>query len=262
MLFKFIDQKIRRAFSNSAMQYEMFAQVQKEIGRDLMNKMAQKENPSHILDVGMGTGWMTQRLHLFYPEARIVGIDFAFGMLQKAKEKEAQFDLLQAQAEALPFRHQLFDVIISNLAYQWVSDLNKAFHQNYECLKDGGLFCATLFGQKTLNELFTALEVSWEGDKKIPLPIQRLPDQSHLQEALVSSGFKSFTTDSEMIKVHFTDMFAIIQWLKEIGANALPKEVFIGRDWLHRANEYYKENFKDEWGVSACFEVIWIKAEK
>ena len=57
-------------------------------------------------------------------------------------------------------------------------------------------------------------------------------------------------------------MFEIIRWVKQIGANVLEKNIFIGPDLLKRADEYYKLHFKDEWGVTASFEVIWIEAKK
>ena len=89
-----------------------------------------------------------------------------------------------------------------------------------------------------------------------------MADRTAIAAALKASGFKNIKIESEIIKMHFTDMLAIIQWLRHIGANALPRDIYIGRDWLLKANEYYKENFNDRWGVYASFEVIWIEARK
>jgi hypothetical protein len=83
-----------------------------------------------------------------------------------------------------------------------------------------------------------------------------------VKAALRAAGFRQVDTESETITVHFEGMMSLLQWLKETGANALPREVYVGREWLERADVYYRENFKDRFGVSATFEVLWVKAGK
>src|SRR3989338_4134445 len=96
MPLKLIDDKIRRAFSDAAPQYDVLTGLHKEIGRELLAKAAADEGsgpildvgtvpiPTFILDVGMGTGWFTGRLKNCFPDARVVGIDFAAGMVDVA----------------------------------------------------------------------------------------------------------------------------------------------------------------------------------
>ena len=261
MLLKLIDQKIRRAFSNSADQYELFASLQKEIGRELTRKILYVEPGSRLLDIGMGTGWLCNRLQLLFPENRIVGLDFSDGMVQWAKHKYEGFQLVQADCARLPFRPNSFGLIISNLSLQWVQDLQKALGMVHDCLKENGGFYATIFGKATLSELFASLEATQETEDK-HLSIKRLVDKPAIKKTLVRCGFREVEINSEVIKLHFADLWDLLQWLKKIGANAIAKDVFIGRDWLTRANEDYKKNFNDAWGVTASFEVIWVKASK
>ena len=261
MLLKFIDQKIRQAFSNSAMQYEMFASLQKEIGRELTRKLTKKENVRHILDVGMGTGWLSYRLHLLFPEAKVIGLDFADGMVEWAKGKYEGFKIIQADARSLPFKENTFDIVISNLAYQWVVDLPSAFNGAYFSLKEDGNFCVTLFGYDTLRELFESLE-STRDKAGQEFPIKRLAGEETIYAALKEAGFQNVQLDSEIIQLHFADMWELVQLLKKIGANVISKDIYVGRDWLSRADDYYQQQFKDRWGVYASFEVIWIEASK
>lgn len=258
MLLKFIDRKIRQAFSDSAFQYEVLASLQKEIGRELTKKIEVAESFTNILDVGMGTGWLTHRLAMLFPDAKVIGIDFADGMIEHAKKKEGDFGVIQADARNLPFQKNTFDLIVSNLAYQWVEDLAAAFRSGYGVLKPNGKIHCTIFGRNTVPELFVALEQSLE----TPGPMKRLADQTQIEQALQEAGFQNIEIDSETIKVHFEDMLALVKWLKKIGANVPQQDVYVGRDRLVRANEYYKEHFKDSWGVYASFEIIWVKAEK
>jgi len=258
MIFSAIDQKIRQAFSNAAVQYDVLASLQKEIGRELVKKIEDLEEAHYILDVGMGTGWMTNRLSNLFPDTKVVGVDYAFGMLQEACKKYDLRQILQADARILPFKTEIFDVIISNLTYQWVMDLEKAFQESYRVLKGNGIFCLTMFGYETLQELF----ISFDQVKGEKLVIQRLANRENIENALEKSNFRHIELATEMIKVHFPDMLTLVKWLKDIGANILPKNGFIGKEFMMEANEFYQKNFSDRLGIIASFEVIWVQAKR
>ena len=60
MILKLIDNKIRRAFSNSALQYEALTGLHKEIGRELIQKVSLDVGTVSVpalknLDIGMVT---------------------------------------------------------------------------------------------------------------------------------------------------------------------------------------------------------------
>ena len=273
MLLKFIDDKIRRAFSDAAVQYDVLTGLHKEIGRELLVRIAEHEGsgaildvgivpiPTFILDVGVGTGWFTGRLKNYFPEARVVGIDFAEGMVEAARNREKDFAILQADAHQMPFQKNIFELIVSNLAYQWVGDLPKAFADCHAILKKEGKLYLTMFGHDTFQELFEALAKTRDAAKG-GIALTRLADRGQVIDALTKAGFQDVNVEEEYIKVHFQDMPALVKWIKDIGANALMGDMFIGRGWLTRADAYYKENFGDQWGVSATFEVIWVSARK
>ena len=258
MIFSLIDKKLRKAFSDADMQYDVLASLQKEIGRELVKKIESLEDSRYILDAGMGTGWMTHRLSNLFPEAKVIGLDAAWGMIEQACKKYEGLRTTQADARQLPFKKEIFDVVISNLAYQWMIDLEKAFAEVHHALKDNGVFCLTMFGRETLSELFTAIDAV-EGKNFL---IERLAGREEIENALKKTNFCHVDIETEMIKVHFPDMLALMKWLKDIGANILPKNGFIGKEVMFEASEFYKKNFSDRLGIIATFEVIWIKTQK
>ena len=262
MVFNLIDKKIRRAFSNAAVQYDVLSGLHKEIGRELVKKIEGRTQAHYILDIGMGTGWLTNRIKYHFPESVVVGMDFALGMIDVAKKNSEGTRLIAADALDLPFRNESFDVIVSNLVYQWVDDLPKGFEFCHQTLKKDGCLALTMFGFKTLEELFTSLEMSSEKESNEPRSFPRLPSHEDIKTALQNSGFKNIATDYEHIKVHFPDMMSLLNWIKGIGANALKRDFFIGKEQLQRAEAYYSKHFRDPLGVRATFEVIWVQAEK
>lgn len=259
-MFNLIDQKIRQAFSDAATQYDMLTSLHKEIGRDLMAKIREEENNETILDVGMGTGWLTKKIAFYFPESKIVGLDFAEGMIDAAKSQQDGFSIIQADANALPFREKTFDLIVSNLSYQWVEDLEKAFSRVRTLLKEEGLFCMTMFGFDTFRELFSAFEHTM--DEKKELPIKRLATEQQVVDAVRNAGFSNIKSDYERIKVRYPDMLSLIKWIKGIGANMLGNDMFIGKELLMKTNDYYNEHYKDRLGVYTTFEIIWIECRK
>lgn len=262
MLLSALDRRIRKSFSEASLQYDVLTSLHKEIGRELSRKVIDNDNVDHILDVGMGTGWLTNRLSFFLPDSQIIGLDFAPGMVEFAKKKYEDITVIQGNGCVLPFKPATFDMLISNLAYQWIGDFSTAFKGNYEVLKPAGKIYLTMFGYNTFKELFDSLEQTREQEKSDNLGIARLKTMEDIKEFAVQAGFKQVQCDYEIIKVHFPDMFSLVKWIKNIGANVLKTESFVGKQWLARANRYYAENYKDKFGIDATFEVIWLEAKK
>lgn len=263
MILDILDKKIRNAFSDAAMQYDMLTSLHKEIGRELTKKIMNHEPCCAVLDIGMGTGRFTHRLTNIFPDSMVVGLDFSYGMIECARQKEGTFKIVLGDAAQLPFREGVFDIITSNLAYQWVEDLKGAYKLCYSRLNQSGLLCFTMFGQNTFCELFTALKNCVQNEKQQGvLAVARLADCGQVTEALKEAGFNDILVSTERIKVRFADMMSLIKWVKDIGASALPRDMYMGKDLLLRANDYYHTHFQDRLGVYATFEVIWVEARR
>jgi malonyl-CoA O-methyltransferase len=185
-------------------------------------------------------------------------MDFAEGMAVQARKRSREYHVIQADASALPFRAASFDLILSNLAYQWVPDLIAAFAQNERCLKPGGIFLAAIFGRRSLQELFESLR---QGGAK-NLSLQQLPTAAEARKAILDSGLKIRAVRSQMVDADFHDMWQLMVWIKKIGANAVPRRGFLGKKILMKANEYYFRHYKTKTGVQVTFEVIWVEARK
>ncbi|MBN1869137.1 MAG: methyltransferase domain-containing protein [Candidatus Omnitrophica bacterium] len=255
------EQKVRDGFSDAALRYDSLADVHKNIGRRLIEKASPQNVQLPLLDIGMGTGWFTQQLTAVFPTVMVVGLDFAPGMVSRAREREGRFKIVLADAASLPFKEETFDMIVSNLAYQWVEDLPLAFAQCRTRLSRTGKLYLTMFGRETFRELFSALDTCLrERSSKNDFTIHRLADRRQVENALTVAGFRSIHVESEYLRAHFPDMMSLVKWIKDIGANALSRDVYMGKDLFHQAGRYYNARFKDPRGVYATFEVIWVEA--
>ena len=116
--------KIEQNFSKYADTYDIYCTVQKNIAKELVNKLNLPFIPGNILEIGCGTGNYTMLLREKFPNALIDSIDISLAMLEKAKNKISDYKITFFQQDAQNFNtNQKFDLITSNATFQWFNDL-------------------------------------------------------------------------------------------------------------------------------------------
>ncbi|HPN88335.1 MAG TPA: methyltransferase domain-containing protein [Candidatus Omnitrophota bacterium] len=255
-----IDKTAQRKFSQAAFLYEELSPLHQTIGKELIDGVNRLDKPIYILDIGMGTGWLTEKISETFPQSYVVGIDFADGMVEAARQRNKKFSIIQGCAEKLPFQKESFDLIFSNLAYQWVRSLPLAFSCAKNILKSQGKMIFTMFGYQTFDELFMSFN-NILSDRENCF-FERLPKEEEIKKALNEAHFKNIKMRTEQRQMIFPCMIDLIKWTKNIGANGLQRNFYVGKNLLDRAGEYYNNRFRNHKGVYATFEVIWIEAQK
>jgi ubiquinone/menaquinone biosynthesis C-methylase UbiE len=93
-------------------------------------------DPQAVLDLGCGTGTLLRIASERFPRARLAGVDPAVGMLARAAAAGAQ--LVQAEAESLPFQDRTFDLVLSTLSLHHWGDVAGAVSEIARVLAPGG----------------------------------------------------------------------------------------------------------------------------
>lgn len=210
--------RVAATFAAAAERYEQHDAVQREVANRVLEQLDYiKLAPARVLDLGSGTGRCARALATRYRHAAVHQCDIAPPMLALARSRERRWLSRQhftcADLEALPFREGAFELVFSNLALQWASDLGRAFAECRRVLAPGGVILFTTLGPDTLRELRAA----WASVSNAPR-VNRFPDMHEVGDALIAHGFADPVMSTEYITVEYADALAVMRDLKGLGA--------------------------------------------
>jgi ubiquinone/menaquinone biosynthesis C-methylase UbiE len=96
--------------------------------------------PASVLDVGCGTGRLLRQAHTYWPEAQLIGVDPANGMIEMAKRLTPNATFLTGMAEALPLQDASVDLALSTISFHHWQDQAAGIQEIARVLRPGGYF--------------------------------------------------------------------------------------------------------------------------
>ena len=148
-----------------AARYDRISAPQFDWGRRVVGRL----NPvpgERILDLGCGTGRLTQHILAAIGHGQAVGIDQSAAMLAVARAAAAEegargVAYVQGTGVALPFKHA-FDAVFSAATLHWIPGHAAVFESVFDALRAGGRFVAQCGGKGNLQRLLerTALQMA------------------------------------------------------------------------------------------------------
>ncbi|MDF7673427.1 methyltransferase domain-containing protein [Acetobacteraceae bacterium ESL0709] len=157
------NQKIACQF-DKAVNYDSASSIQKEAAERLAHLVGRHltlKAPATILEIGCGTGHLSEQLLRLYPEASFILSDIAPQMLERTESKIRQTGLYSPKIQFHLMDGEIFDppppsrqvtLIVSNLCIQWFRDRPSAFKYFAEFLLPGGMLCLTTLANGTFHE--------------------------------------------------------------------------------------------------------------
>lgn len=245
---------IATRFSRASETYSAAAAVQRELVDDLVATLP--DTAVRILEIGCGTGILTESLLKKYPHAHIDAVDIAAGMVAFCRKRFASESRVQWHVcDILDFEvtHQ-YDLIVSSSAIHWVVDLDALFNQLKEALVPAGQLAFSLMLENTFHELRESKATIFD-EGRIG---GRLPSYERVLDALDQAGLKIGVHELLPRAVSYASAMAFFRDLNAQGVTSgkvSRAEMPLTRSELSQLALTYEQLFAcAEGGVTATYE--------
>ena len=256
-------QAVRDAFDRAATSYDSAAAIQREICHRLAGFAAAApcaDTPRHVLDAGCGTGYGLDLLASLCPEAQVLALDFAPGMLRRlaASRPEGDPALICGDLESLPIACESLDVVWSSLALQWC-DPALSLAEIARVLRPGGVAWLATLGPATLWELREAFAVVDDAEHVIRFhPLDRWREQA------ADVGFDVIAADAPHVHALASDLRHLLHDIKAIGAHSVgsgPRPALTRAGW-RRLEACYEAHRRADGLLPATYDLILLALRK
>jgi malonyl-CoA O-methyltransferase len=267
---------IRRQFNRSAEgSYDIHADVQRLMADRLAKSILGWKSKSHadelnILEIGCGTGNLTEILVNQWPAASITALDIAPAMITVAEQRinsnsNTRFLHADVEAWASEAPTDSFDLIVSNACFQWLSHPWQTLKHMQRILRTGGLLVFTTFGPDTFRELHQAFDGVYRSNGMEP---QRhglsFLSTAQWNNVLREAGFSNIQCKQDIQKETYISPRDFLLSVKAMGASTSEATTISGLSSRRLFTDMYKE-YEDkhsiQGGVVATYELLFIEAE-
>lgn len=259
----FVDmRRVREAFNRHADDYAAHATIQQTIEQALLERaFATNTAPKRILDIGCGPGFALQALKKHWPKAQVVGVDLSNNMLKQAKKQQSwrrKFDLIQANANALPLASQSIDLVFSSLCLQWLIPMNAALKEIRRVLHPEGSAHLAILGQGSLEKMQQATQQAGMTRSLMPLP-----DIMDVGALLQQTGLRHPVLDRQPFYETYPNPKHYLKAIRGIGAGnarADSSKGLLGKTMWQQFMNALSAHQTNE-GIQACYDTVFVYAK-
>jgi trans-aconitate 2-methyltransferase len=203
-------------------QYRKFEDERARPALDLIGRIPAIE-PRLIVDLGCGSGQITDRLARRWPDAKVVGVDSSPAMLAAARRLESP--VLWEESDIAGWApEQPVDLLFSNAALQWLGGHTTLFPRLFDHLAPGGVLAV----QMPLNQEAPSHRAMGKAAAAGPWADRLLPHVRHAPVADPAVYYDLLAPRARFADLWETtyfhimpDLDAIIEWVKGTGLRPL-----------------------------------------
>lgn len=254
---------ISARFAAAAQTYNMESKVQRTVAEKLAASMLPSEEIDSVLEIGCGTGFLTELLKRRFPRALIYAVDIARPMIDSARERIGECGRIRWHvADARQFRaDREFPLIVSSSALHWMPPASETIKRLAGMLEPGGNLVFALMVKGTLEELHAARTRLFPG-KTAPVC---LPDEEEVLEAIAAAGLTARNCRREVLPQSYDSAHGLLRSLNRQGVTGTANGGcrLLNRTELRKLIQYYDQRFSaPEGGVIATYRVLYATARK
>jgi malonyl-CoA O-methyltransferase len=142
-------------FDANAGRYDSHTPVQRIVAQKLIawsRAATALLEPQRILDIGCGTGYVTETIAAQWQAAKILALEPAAGMRDELRKKMPRIEIVDGTAGNTGLAPASFDLIFSSMALHWEQDVKGALLHGRSLLKPGGRYFAAFMVKGSFRE--------------------------------------------------------------------------------------------------------------
>ncbi len=192
----------------------------------------------NALDIGCGSGFMTNQINRLENFSKIHLIDISKKMISKAKQNLSNEKFSFEVADFDNFKcYGIYDLVFSNMSLHWSGNFTKLFFNLLNQIPCGGSFIFSI--PNSIKFDFESSEISKDFFEKL---INMLPDSDDLNRMIDKDKFY-FLSKKKVFSEKFKKPLDFFLNLKSIGANINLKKTKINLFFLRRMTSEIKINY-------------------
>lgn len=231
-------------------QYKKFAKERDKPFFDLMGLVKGKDGMK-VVDLGCGTGELTQKLHQHLKAKATLGIDTSETMLAQSKQYEG--DGLEFKHQSIEDFHpaQKYDLIFSNAALQWIHDHETLLQRLSTYLNEGGQIAVQMPSNYDSPNFTSTIEVATEkyfSDKIDLSGLRGVLTIEDYAKSLYANGFKQQLVKMEVYGHVMKSSEDIVEWSK--GSILTYYKRFLSEQDYNLFVDKFRKKIQDHFGAT------------
>ena len=208
---------MRKILQQNAVQLNKLEDILQEISSRVFNRLDFiKITPNKILDCGYGSGYDNHLLKAKFNNSEYYNLDLIkdllpknqSGWLKKILNKSTDLSII-ANALAMPFTSNIFDLVYANLVIPYIDDIEQYINEIFRTIAVGGTCVLSGFGVDSFKEL-----------RELGLSTFRFPDMHDIGDMLIAAGFNNPVVDTEYLKIQYDSLAQALQEMQIVGCGA------------------------------------------
>ena len=204
---------IHNRFAKNLKNYNENAKIQKRMAERLMT-FIQNKHPQKILEIGCGTGFLTQLISKSFEFEEYLTIDIVEECREYINQINSTISFLPIDIEEfIKTNTEKYDLIISNATLQWVNNFENVINKLKHLLNQNGELVLSTFGKENFKEIYHVMGTTL--DYYSPSELKEIFPGSFIEQEI---HILSFSTPKDVLRhLQLTGVNAIenISWTKK-----------------------------------------------
>jgi malonyl-CoA O-methyltransferase len=251
------------SFGKAAVLYDRYADHHRIIANRLMDFVHTDTATGSILEIGCGTGILTEKLLDRFPASDVTALDISSGMVDRCRLKlnfSERLSFLVTDAEEYCLRGDRYDLVVSSCSLQWIHD-RRGFVKSISAMLESGGRCLMAIPVKGM--LHELVESCTHGAHRLMRQLD-LNTGEEWKARFENSGMDIMSSSIESVSCVYDHPIEVLKAIRGIGAGIDQSPAFLKPGDMRKMVEYYSRHFEvDSFGkVSSTYRILYLFGRK